>query len=254
MLSAREISEKRFEKDKFGYRMDEVDAFLKSVAADYASLIHTAKDSEEKIIRLVEKINEYREDEDAIKMALITAQKEGAKIMNAAKTEAEKMIDEAKQQKEIITEQSASECEKIINEHRDRCALLIKENTEITEKKINDSHKKMEQAQEQYDQLRREISKFKSVLLEVFNKQMEHIQELPELSEEELTEMEAPKVAQVIPEQEAPAKTEKMTAEPEVETAAEEEQANAKVVDFYQDRSYVEKTQKFSDLKFGKNN
>ena len=42
----------------------------------YANIYNEYEQSEGKILKLVEKINEYREDEDAIKMAILTAQKQ----------------------------------------------------------------------------------------------------------------------------------------------------------------------------------
>ena len=85
-MNPKDIVSKKFEKG-FGYKAEEVDEFLKSVAVAYASAVKEKEESEAKIIKLIEKINEYRNDEDAIRDALLVAQKQGNKIIADAKIE-----------------------------------------------------------------------------------------------------------------------------------------------------------------------
>lgn len=123
---------------KTDYSKEDVKEFLGQVAEDYAEVVKANQDTEAKIIKLVEKINEYREDEEAIQQALVVAQKESNKILTEAKTQAHDMIESAKTEQVRLAEQSASECERIVKEHKEKCAELIRTNTEITEKKINE--------------------------------------------------------------------------------------------------------------------
>ncbi len=75
---------------------EDVKEFLGQVAEDYVEVVKANQDTEAKIIKLVEKINEYREDEEAIQQALVVAQKESNKILTEAKTQAHDMIESAK--------------------------------------------------------------------------------------------------------------------------------------------------------------
>ena len=69
MLDPKIITSKKFEKATFGYKPEEVDEFLKEIAISYAAIVKENEGSEDKIVKLVDRINQYREDEDAIKDA-----------------------------------------------------------------------------------------------------------------------------------------------------------------------------------------
>ena len=84
MLNPNNIKGKTFDTEKNGYSKEDVKEFLGQVAEDYAEVVKANQDTEAKIIKLVEKINEYREDEEAIQQALVVAQKESNKIQNSS--------------------------------------------------------------------------------------------------------------------------------------------------------------------------
>lgn len=233
MLNPNEIKTKKFEKGNYGYKTEEVDAFLGEIFKDYTQLYAENQDSESKIIKLVEKINEYREDEDAIKSALLSAQKEGKRILAEAKEKAEKMLSDAAEEQKIIAQQSAIECEKIINEHKERCARLIKENTEATEAKIAAVKRENEMQENRLKEIRVEVSDFKASLTAILNKQLNLIAELPEVSDIVVIQ---PKVVDE--------KLQEATGEAIVETVEE-------TVNEVNDK---QRDSKFANLRFGNNN
>ena len=190
MLNTNNIKSKTFETHKNGYNIEEVTAFLKQVADDYAEVVQANQDSEAKIIKLVETINQYREDEDAIKMALLTSQKEANRILADAKAKAKDMVESAKTEQVRLAEQSAAECERIVNEHKEKCAQLIKENTEATDKKIRAVRKAYDDEKAKLDDLKAEVTYFKANLTDLYNKQIRLIMELPALTDEELAKYE----------------------------------------------------------------
>ena len=108
MLNPNNIKGKTFDTEKNGYSKEDVKEFLGQVAEDYAEVVKANQDTEAKIIKLVEKINEYREDEEAIQQALVVAQKESNKILTEAKTQAHDMIESAKTEQVRLAEQRAS--------------------------------------------------------------------------------------------------------------------------------------------------
>ena len=96
MLTPQEISEKEFVKAVFGgYDMAGVDEFLETLTADYSSLYKENAILKSKIKVLVEKVEEYRSTEDAMRMALLTAQKMGDDMVKEAKEKSEAMLSEA---------------------------------------------------------------------------------------------------------------------------------------------------------------
>ena len=114
MLTPAEISGKEFEKALFnGYHMGGVDDFLEVVTADYTALYKENGILKSKLKVLVEKIEEYRGTEDAMRMALLTAQKTGEELL-AKKTReseeiAEKMAREAMSRRREIDNLIADE-------------------------------------------------------------------------------------------------------------------------------------------------
>ena len=103
MLTPQEITEKVFVKAVFGgYDMTGVDDFLESVATDYAALCKENAILKGKLKVLVEKVEEYRSTEDAMRMALLTAQRMGEEITieaNKLKEETLRKADRAVQAK-----------------------------------------------------------------------------------------------------------------------------------------------------------
>ena len=101
MLTPQEISENEFVKAVFGgYDMAVVDDFLETLSADYSTLYKENAILKSKIKVLVEKVEEYRSTEDAMRMALLTAQKMGDDIVNEAKAKSEDLLGSAKKDHE----------------------------------------------------------------------------------------------------------------------------------------------------------
>ena len=76
MLTPQEVSERAFSKASFGgYSMAQVDEFLDILTGDYTSLYNENAVLKSKMKVLVEKVEEYRSTEEAMRKALMTAQR-----------------------------------------------------------------------------------------------------------------------------------------------------------------------------------
>lgn len=257
MLKPSIIRGRHFDTVKNGYDPESVDSFLNEVADTVSELASQNTENEEKIVQLVEKINEYRADEDAIKIAMISAQKESARVLSEAQTQADDMIESAKTEQVRIAEQNAAECERIIKEHKEKCAALIKENTEATQAKVLAIRRAYDEEKEAYEKLKAEVTYFKSDLTDLYKKQLLLIMDIPEISNEELEQYEreaAEKLqaeAQLQAEQEA---QEQVTEEAEV--TAEEQENQERLEELLNTGAFepVIPKNNYNDLKFGKNN
>jgi len=99
MLTPQEITEKVFVKAVFGgYDMTGVDDFLEVLSADYAALYKENAILKGKLKVLVEKVEEYRSTEDAMRMALLTAQRMGEEITIEANKKKDETIRGAEQE------------------------------------------------------------------------------------------------------------------------------------------------------------
>ena len=99
MITAQDIREKTFDKSKFGgYDMASVDDFLEELADDI-----TASQKENAVLKskmkvLVDKIEEYRANEEALNLAVLSAQKLAVQIENDARARANAMLADAERQ------------------------------------------------------------------------------------------------------------------------------------------------------------
>ncbi len=93
MLTPQDIESKELPKAVFGgYDMTSVDEFLEQLAADYAALYKDNMVLKGKLKVLVEKVEEYRSTEDAMRMALLTAQKMSDDMMAETKAKCDEMV------------------------------------------------------------------------------------------------------------------------------------------------------------------
>lgn len=76
MLTPQEVSEHAFQKASFGgYNMSQVDEFLDVLTEDYSALYSENAVLKSKMKVLVDKVEEYRATEEAMRKALMTAQR-----------------------------------------------------------------------------------------------------------------------------------------------------------------------------------
>lgn len=103
MITPQSIKEKTFEKAVFGgYDMGSVDNFLDEVSADLALLQKENATLKAKMKVLVDKVEEYRSNEDAIRMAIVSAQRLGKVIESEAKETAAATIAKAEEDAQRI--------------------------------------------------------------------------------------------------------------------------------------------------------
>lgn len=190
MLEPEKIRNKRFATVKNGCNPSEVSAFLGEIADELEGLLAEKSENEEKLKMLLEKVNQYRDDEDAIKQAMVYAQKESNKLLRDAKAKARDMIESAKTEEVRIREQSSEECKRIVEEHKTKCAEIIKQQTEDTQAEIANIQDTYEEEKEKLDKLRAEVTYFKSDLIDLYQKQLALLLEMPQMSDEELGEYE----------------------------------------------------------------
>ena len=96
MITAQDIREKGFEKARMGgYDMASVDDFLDELANDVAATQKENAVLKSKMKVLVDKIEEYRSNEEALNAAIISAQKLAVQIENEARQRAAATVAEA---------------------------------------------------------------------------------------------------------------------------------------------------------------
>ena len=96
MLTPQEVSEHAFAKASFGgYNMAMVDEFLDLLTADYSTLYSENAVLKSKMKVLVDKVEEYRATEEAMRKALMTAQRMADEMIREAEQKKEAMLQDA---------------------------------------------------------------------------------------------------------------------------------------------------------------
>ena len=134
MITPQDIKEKTFEKALFGgYDMAAVDAFLEEISTDLALLQRENATLKGKMKVLVDKVEEYRGNEDALRMAVLSAQRLGNIIEREAKEKAEAMVTDATAEAERITKDARleAEMEKARLDEAKRTSAQFVENMEL---------------------------------------------------------------------------------------------------------------------------
>jgi len=130
MLTPQEINDKGFDKAVFnGYDMGDVDDFLETVSNDYNALYKENAILKGKLKVLVEKVEEYRSTEDAMRMALLTAQRMSEEIT----AEATRSKDEMLMKAELDIKAMLSDTSKRVEDEETRLAIAAKETAKFIE-------------------------------------------------------------------------------------------------------------------------
>ena len=99
MLTPQEVAEHAFSKSAFGgYNMTMVDEFLDELTDDYTALYKENAALKAKMKVLVDKVEEYRATEDAMRRALLTAQNMASSMVSEAEEKKETLLADAEMQ------------------------------------------------------------------------------------------------------------------------------------------------------------
>ena len=106
MMTAQDIREKKFERSRgSGYDMEMVDNYLEEMAAEFAGVQTLQRENavlKSKMKVLVDKIEEYRANEETLNMAILSAQKLAVQIEAEARQRAGAIIADAEEKAQAV--------------------------------------------------------------------------------------------------------------------------------------------------------
>ncbi len=117
MMTPLEIQNKVFSKGTFGYKKEEVDAFMEEILQNYETLYKSYNESKEKVNSLSKMVESYKGMEETMKNTLIVAQQSAEQLTKAAKTEAESILGEANQESNEIISKATQRIEDLNSEY-----------------------------------------------------------------------------------------------------------------------------------------
>ena len=243
-MNPQDISNKKFEKSTFGYKPEEVDEYLRDVAIAYAKAVKEKEENELKIVKLVEKINEYRNDEDAIRDALLIAQKQGNRIISDAKAEAESIVAEAQTKRDSLLADIQNDCDTLKRTEIEKVANAIRAENDKLAAVEAASKTQRELQTDKLNALKKEVTDFKRKLIVMLDEQIKLAVALPELSDEQIEKIMS---TEPEPKEEAPAPVEEKKPEP---VAEEKTESKTTAFNFSE---YKRSNYSADELKFGQN-
>ncbi len=112
MLTPQDVTNREFDKAVFGgYDIGAVDRFLEELSQDYSALYRDNATLKGKLKVLVDKVEEYRNTEDAMRLALLTAQKTARELTEDAEAKAAEIIAEAQRKADSFLADAAKDTE-----------------------------------------------------------------------------------------------------------------------------------------------
>lgn len=142
MISSKELRQKDLEITQNGYNIAEVDALMAESAATIDAYEKQSGDLYHKLEVLAGKIEEYRQEEDAIKTALVTDQKMADKITKESNETASLLISKSEETAKDTVANAKAESDKIISSAREYSTNLIAEKTQQAEEITNKAQDK----------------------------------------------------------------------------------------------------------------
>lgn len=224
MLTPERIKERTFQTAGRGsYRAEDVDGFMNEVSASYEQMYKENTDLIKKISILAKKVEEYRADEDSLKMALLNAQKLADKIVAEAKetaanevasvkAETDKLRADAasdaaalelnaKNESESLLESSKKEADAILTNAKEEAERVVNEANATAKEILGGINRKVTKESLVLEMMQKESTMFKQRLVSMYKEHINLINKLPEIVDEELDQKEAEEaVAEVVSE------------------------------------------------------
>lgn len=255
MLTPTKILNHHFEPSgRNAYKAESVDSFFKEVSESYEQMFRENGEMYKKINLLAQRLEEYRNDEDNIRNALLTAQRAAEKITREAQEKADALVAEVTERTSTEHEKLDAAARELLSNAQNQASSLVREAQEKAAEIINnavaDSKRAAVEARSDMikevaalETMKQEISKFKQQILSQYAAQVELITQLPEIAiEAEEEAVEEPVAEEIVEEepiaQEAP--VEETVAE---EATAEEEAVEEEPVQEDNDEIVIEKAQ-----------
>ena len=149
MLKPADLREISFKRSAFGgYSIDEVDGFVSRVAQDYTRMYKDNAEMKKKLDLVLDRLEEYRSDEAALKSAMVNAQKTSEQILEEARQKADSIIAGLDKDAEL---------------HKRRLDAEILQHEKIL------------------DAIKNEVSAFQKSLMDEYRKQVSVIKGIPEV-------------------------------------------------------------------------
>ena len=213
MMTPAELREYEFKgAGRNAYKSDDVDNFFGEVAVAYEKIFRENAELVKRVSLLADRLEQFKQDEEQIKQAVIGAQKaadiivkeaemsiedskaEAEAILAAAKGEADIIKSDAEKQaiadSDLLLSIARDKAEEIINKAKEEAHGILIEANDSAKDTVGAATRTITSESLHYEMLKKEVSEFRASILSQYKAHIELISKLPELAVEEAAKQE----------------------------------------------------------------
>ena len=148
-----------------GYKIEDVDSFIDKVIEKVKSLESSKRDLEQRIEAQDKEIQKYKEQEDSVQSALISAQMTAKQIVMEATKKSDEQLSESKEKADKLINDAKVRAEKINAETDAKTEEIMNKALRESSQKIEENNKILDAQKRSILRLMGEANKFKNSLL-----------------------------------------------------------------------------------------
>ncbi len=182
MFTPEEIRSVEFNKSTVGgYRSTDVDYFIEDVAVTVETLNKENAELKKKLEVLAAKIEEYRNDEDSIHIALVNAQRLADQLKKDAQKAHDELVLKAETASDKLVSEAQAQSSEMLEQAKKRATDLIADATEKAEAILNAANASVASQHDAYMKIKEDASNFRGRLLSYYKAHLEQIDKLSEV-------------------------------------------------------------------------
>lgn len=180
MLTPAKIKNHHFDASgRNGYKAESVDLFFEEVAESYEQMFKENGEMFKKIGLLAERLEEYKNDEDNIRNALLVAQRSAEKITRDAEERAKSENERVDALTNELLARATEEAKRIIDEANKQAEKIIYDATYESKSAAISARDSMIKEEAALEMMKDETAKFKNQILDMYAEQLDLIEKIP---------------------------------------------------------------------------
>lgn len=223
MLTPDVVKSKSFQATGRGaYRAEDVDGFFAEVSASYEQMFKENGELIKKISILANKVEQYKEEEDSLRKALISAQTLADKIVKDARESVEGTLEKAEADADEMRAKASAEAEEIVAKAKAEADAVVLQSKKDADEILGSVNRKVMKESLEFEMLQKKAAEFRANLLSLYKEHLGLINSIPEYVEKEMPAIEKAEEPKAEAEPEVPTEEETVSAEPEAAEAPAE--------------------------------
>lgn len=192
MLTPDAVKSKQFQATGRGaYRADDVDGFFAEVSASYEQMFKENGELIKKISLLANKVEKYKDEEDSLRKALISAQTLADKIVKDAKDSIAGTLENANEDADKIRAAAEDEAKEIVAKAKAEADAVLVQSKKDADEILGAVNRKVMKESLEFEMLQKKAAEFRAHLLGLYKEHLNLINAIPEYVAEEMPQEEA---------------------------------------------------------------